>query len=261
MSRGVGSAETQGQAEDHWSAARYGSAASFVPALGAPVLSLLAPQPGERILDLGCGDGALTAQIAAAGADVLGVDASPDMLAASRARGLTVAPADGQALGFAAEFDAVFSNAALHWMTDQRAVLDGVARALRPGGRFVAEAGGHGNVAAIRTALIAVLAQHGVATDLTDIWAFPTAEEQRAALQAAGFRVEEVALIPRPTPVPAGLPAWLEVLAAPALAKLAPAERPAAVAAVAALASPALCDTAGAVTADYVRIRFKAVLA
>ncbi|MEM9049196.1 MAG: class I SAM-dependent methyltransferase [Pseudomonadota bacterium] len=252
---------TQTPAEDHWSAAQYETAARFVSDLGAPVLDLLDPRPGERILDLGCGDGALTARIANAGASVLGVDASPDMVAAARARGLAAEPANGTALRFDAAFDAVFSNAALHWMTAPEAVLEGVARALRPGGRFVAEMGGHANVAAIRTALIAVLAQHGVETDLNDVWYFPTAEEQRARLKKAGFAVKDVALIHRPTPIPTDLDEWLRVLAAPALAKLPHSMRSVAAAQAAALAAPALRNEAGLWIADYVRLRFRAVLA
>ncbi|PKP67306.1 MAG: SAM-dependent methyltransferase, partial [Alphaproteobacteria bacterium HGW-Alphaproteobacteria-8] len=215
-----------------WSAARYAANARFVSDLGAPVLALLAPQPGERILDLGCGDGALTARLVDAGAEVLGVDASADMVAAAQARGVNAIVGRGEALDAAIPagqgFDAVFSNAALHWMTEPDAVIAGVARRLRQGGRFVAEFGGHGNVAAIRVALIAALESAGVVTDLAEIWYFPTPDEHAARLRAAGFTVTEIALIPRPTPVAAGVAAWFETLAAPVLA-LAPPERRAAV--------------------------------
>jgi SAM-dependent methyltransferase len=246
-------------AEDSWSADRYEANARFVSDLGAPVLALLDPKPGERILDLGCGDGALTEALAAAGADVLGVDASADMVAGARARGVRAEVADGHALPFAGEFDAVFSNAALHWMTRPEAVIAGVARALKPGGRFVAEQGGMGNVAAIRTALIAALEERGVATDLTEIWSFPSVAEQTARLEAAGFAVDEIALIPRPTPVKSGMAAWLETLAAPALALLPMEARAGARDQVAALVRPALCDSGGNWTADYMRLRFRAV--
>ena len=247
-------------ADAAWSAARYAANARFVSDLGAAALDLLAPQPGERILDLGCGDGALTARIAASGADVLGVDAAADMVAAARTRGVRAQLGRGEALDAGAGFDAVFSNAALHWMTDPDAVIAGVARALRPGGRFVAECGGHGNVAAIRVALIAALAGEGVSTDLSDIWYFPTPREHAARLRAAGFTVTDIALIPRPTPVASGIAAWFETLAAPAVALAPPDRRAAVIARAGALAAPALRDADGGWTADYVRLRFRAVL-
>lgn len=249
------------QATDPWSAAEYARTARFVSDLGLPVLDLLAPRSGERVLDLGCGDGALTARIAAAGAEVIGLDASRDMVAAARARGLDAREGDAAAFDLGGGFDAVFSNAALHWMTRPAPVLAGVARALRPGGRFVGELGGHGNVAAVRTAMIAVLGRdHGIETDLSEHWHFPTVPAWRSLLEAAGFAVETAELIPRPTPVKAGLEAWLETLAAPALTPLAPAARMHAVAAMAALARPALVDASGVAHVDYVRLRFAARL-
>ena len=148
-----------------WNPADYAANAGFVPALGTAVFDLLAPQPGEAILDLGCGDGVLTRRIADAGADVLGVDSSAAMLAAARERGLQVAQADGQALAFDARFDAVFSNAALHWMPDQAAVAAGVFRALKPGGRYVGECGGFMNVAALRPGREAHLLRSLIARD------------------------------------------------------------------------------------------------
>lgn len=218
---------------------------------------MLDPQPGERILDLGCGDGALTARIAQTGAAVVGVDASADMVSAACARGIDARLGQGQSLAFQAEFDAVFSNAALHWMTDPDAVIAGAAQALMPGGRFVAEFGGHGNVAALRTALVAALAiEAGVETDLRDIWYFPTVEEHAARLQAGGFAVQAIESFARPTAVTAGAEAWFATLAAPALALAADAARAAVLARAAELAAPALRDAGGRWTADYVRLRF-----
>lgn len=246
-------------AEDHWSASAYEAHARFVTDLAGPVMALLGPVPGERILDLGCGDGLLTRQLADFGCEMLGVDASADMVVGAAARGVDARVMDGHELSFDAEFDAVFSNAALHWMTRPDAVIAGVARALKPGGRFVAEQGGHGNIAAIRTAMIAVLGSEGVDTDLSEIWSFPSASEQVRRLEAAGFFVEECAIHPRPTPVTAGIEAWLATLAAPAMALLPEAARAAAGARVAALVAPALRDGDGNWTADYVRLRFRAV--
>ena len=168
-----------------WSPTDYREHAGFVPALGATILSMLAPRPGERILDLGCGDGVLTRQIAAAGAIVVGVDASPEMVDAAAATGLDAHVADARHLTFSGEFDAVFSNAVLHWIHDADAVLAGVARALKSGGRFVAEFGGHGNVAAIAVALRAVFKAHRIAVQWP--WYYPTPEEYAARLEAAGL--------------------------------------------------------------------------
>jgi len=244
----------------HWRTEAYVANAGFVADLGAPVMDLLAPAAGERILDLGCGDGRLTERIAACGANVVGCDAASDLLATARGRGLGVVRADGHALPFAPVFDAVFSNAALHWMTRPQAVIAGVRAALRPGGRFVGEFGGHGNVAAIVTVLLAVLAGHGIDGRARFPWYYPTAEEYARLLRADGFVVREIALIPRPTPLPTGMVGWLETFANPFMARMTEADRAAAIAETVELLAPALRDGEGRWTADYVRLRFAATL-
>lgn len=244
-----------------WSPDTYQTNAGFVAVLGAPVVDLLAPRPGEAILDLGCGDGALTAKIAATGARVVGVDGSPDMVAAARAQGLDARVMDGQALDLPERFDAVFSNAALHWMKrDPAAVVAGVARHLKPGGRFVGEFGGFGNVAACTTALLAALAAHGIDGAARHPWYFPTAEDYRALLEAAGFRVEVIQIIPRPTPLPQGMAGWYAAFAGPFVQDLPAAERSAVLRHAEDLLRPSLCDPAGRWSADYVRLRFAARL-
>ncbi len=252
---------SESQPAQTWTAERYARHAHFVPALGQPVLDLLKPRPGERILDHGCGDGVQTEKIAAAGASVVGVDAAADMIAAAQRRGLDARVMDGAHLEFRAEFDAVFSNAALHWMKDDPdAVIAGVARALKPGGRFVGEMGGHGCVAAITVALLAVLEGHGVDGRAAIPWYFPTVEDYRARLERGGFAVDYIELIPRPTPLPTDLVGWLETFCEPFFRRLPAASRTGARDEVVALLRPVLCDGAGRWTGDYIRLRFAARL-
>lgn len=246
-----------GQSQD-WQPDRYQQHAGFVAVLGTPALELLDPKPGERILDLGCGDGVLTEKLVAAGCEVVGIDAGADMIAAARKRGLDAHVVDGHALTFRDEFDAVFSNAALHWMTRPAEVVAGVHRALRPGGRFVAEFGGHGNVAAIRTALIAVLARHGIDGAALSPWYFPTPDEYSAVLHDAGFVVHSAELIPRPTPLPTDVGGWMDTFADSYFAMLSPQDRAMVRAEAVDLLRPVLCDSEGRWTADYVRLRFSA---
>jgi trans-aconitate methyltransferase len=236
-----------------WSPAGYATHAGFVPALGAGILERLAASPGERILDLGCGDGVLTEQIVTRGARVVGVDSSPEMVAAARTRGLDVRVGDARALSYVEEFDAVFSNAALHWVREPDAVLEGVGRALVPGGRFVAEFGGHGCVAAISVALRAVLTHRGLRLEWP--WYFPTPAEYQTRLEAHGFAVEFITLFSRPTPLPTGLAGWLRTFGGALLSGCSESERTLIEADVIALVAPSLCDEAGNWTADYTRLQ------
>jgi trans-aconitate methyltransferase len=246
-------------AGQRWIPDRYARNAAFVAELGAPLLDLLDPKPGERILDLGCGDGALTEKIVARGAAVLGVDSSADQVAAARARGLDARIADGHDLVFRAEFDGVLSNAALHWMKRPDAVIAGVWRALRPGGRFVGEMGGEGNVAAVRRALAAAMERRGLDPSAADPWYFPGPAEYRARLEAAGFVVRSIELIPRPTPIPGDIADWLQTFAESFLFAVPEGERPRFLAEVADALVPALRRPGEGWVVDYVRLRFAAM--
>jgi trans-aconitate methyltransferase len=241
-----------------WDASLYASNGRFVALMAESLVELLHPQPGERILDLGCGDGVLTRRIAESGATVIGVDASPHMIAAARKHGVDAHLLDGESLSFANEFDAVFSNAALHWMKNQESMLAGVYRALKPGGRFVAECGGQGNVAAIRVALLAVLRELGIAPEQIEHNHFYTPVEYRRLLEAQHFIVEDIRLTPRPTPLPSGMADWLHTFRRGLFHQLPEDDRAAAIDETVKLLRPVLCDSAGNWTADYVRLRFVA---
>jgi trans-aconitate methyltransferase len=241
-----------------WDASLYAGNGRFVALLAEPLVEALDPQPGERILDLGCGDGFLTRRIAESGATMVGVDASPQMVAAAKERGADARVGSGESLPFDQEFDAVFSNAALHWMSDHHAVLQGVYRALKPGGRFVAECGGHGNIAAIRVALLAVLTAHGIPAEQIENNRFFSPAEYRARLESQGFQVEEITLTPRPTPLSSGMAAWLQTFRSSVLDLLPQEDRVLAIEQIVALLKLVLCDREGHWTADYVRLRFLA---
>jgi ubiquinone/menaquinone biosynthesis C-methylase UbiE len=241
-----------------WDSDNYAQTARYVSDLGTPVLELLAPQKGERILDLGCGDGALTMKIAERGAHVIGIDASEGMLKGAKERGLEVHLMDAQNITFDEPFDAVFTNAALHWMPAIDEVLESVQKVLKPQGRFAGEFGGHGNVAAIRVALHSVLLKHDVKVDEKQIWYFPSAEEFAHKLKAHNFEVEYVQLIGRPTPIPQGMTDWLKTFAN-GFIKNAPLElQGTIVLETVEMLKPILQDQSGYWTADHVRLRFNA---
>jgi trans-aconitate methyltransferase len=241
-----------------WNAQGYAREGRFVADLARDLVADLAPRAGERILDVGCGDGELTAAIAASGARVVGVDSSAAMVEAARARGLEAHAVAAEELAYESEFDAVFSNAALHWVRDQDRALAALARALRPGGRLVAEMGGHGNIASISVALSAVMERHGLDDRERGTNYFPTPAAYGRRLEQAGFAVESIRLIPRPTPLPGGMRAWLELFRRGVLDAVPPAQREAVLEDTVRLLAPVLRDEQGNWVADYVRLRFRA---
>ena len=244
-----------------WDPQQYEQHGAFVHGLAGGVLEWLAPKAGERILDLGCGNGQLTRRIVETGAIVTGLDASPQMVSAAKALGIHAQLGNAESLPFAdRSFDVVFSNAALHWVRDHDAMLRGVKRILKPGARFVAEFGGFGNIAAIRVAMHASLERFGFEGARDDVNYYPSPQIYTRRLEQHGFAVERMALIPRPTPLPeGGMRGWIRTFRRGVLESLPEEMREKVVDEVVRLLAPALCDEEGKWTADYVRIRFIAI--
>ncbi|WP_374250343.1 class I SAM-dependent methyltransferase [Xanthobacter sp.] len=234
--------------------------ARFVADYGTSVIKLLTPEAGEKILDVGCGDGTLSRLVQAGGAEVVGIDIDPAMVEASRRNGIDARLMDGRALEFQDAFDAAFSNAALHFMRPVPAVIMAVARALKPGGRFAAELGSHGNIAAITTGLVAVLDRRGIDGGAHIPWDFLTAEEFCDSLESAGFVIDAVHTFHRPTPMPSGATAWIEKLGRWFLDALPLEERESACEEAARLMSHTMKTSRGHWIADYHHLRFKARL-
>lgn len=202
----------QEETGNEWDTTAYDEGHSFVFEHGESVVDLLEPEAGEHILDIGCGTSHLTDQIASEGADVVGLDASEEMITEARETysECEFIHEDARDVSFSESFDAVFSNAALHWIPEQDAVLESVADALGPGGRFVAELGGTGNVAAIVEAVETAATERGYTVE--NPWYFPSVGEYATKLEAHGFEVRYATLFDRPTVLEGGadrLSSWL----------------------------------------------------
>jgi trans-aconitate methyltransferase len=242
-----------------WDPQAYAKNARFVADLGQPLLELLAPKPSELIMDLGCGDGALTEKVAASGASVIGTDASIAQARAARARGLCVVVVDGHHLCLKRHVDAVFTNAALHWMKQPQRVVQEVWQCLQRGGRFVGEFGGKGNIETIRAALHAALRRRRVDPVTVDPWYYPSAKDFSKLLVNSGFDVGYIEIIPRPTQLPGELLNWLEIFAQPFINAAAKDHRQSFLDDVCRRTQSALRDANGRWTVDYVRLRFTAL--
>ena len=241
-----------------WNPTAYARDARFVFDLAGDVVALLAPRVGERILDLGCGEGALSQKFVDSGCEVVGIDASPEMVKAAVAAGLDARLMDGHSLTFDGEFDAVFSNASLHWMKQPDRVIAGVRRALKKGGRFVGEFGGCGNIAVVMRALRIALDERGLALDDLMPWYFPTDQEYRRRLEKAAMRVHECRLVPRRTVLSTDLVTWLRIFARTFTEPLPESERDVFLRDVSARCESHLRDPNGQWNVDYVRLRFVA---
>lgn len=233
-----------------WDAADYARVGAFVAELGGAALDLLGPQPGERILDVGCGEGTLTKKIVERGATVLGIDNSSEMIAAARASGIDALLLDAADMQFFSEFDAAFSNATLHWVLEKEQAGRTIYRALKPGGRFAGEMGGEGNLSKLREALDNELIIRGYQPPVEASNWYASPDEFAAVYEAAGFREIDARLIERPTPIEHGVAAWVTTFRKGWLDRAgAPEDERAEICA-------AVADRVGSKVADYVRLRF-----
>jgi len=233
-----------------WDPADYARVGAFVAELGAAALDLLDPSPGERILDVGCGEGSLTKKMVERGATVLGIDSSPEMVAAARARGVDALLLAAEDMQFFTEFDAAFSNATLHWVLEKEQAARAIVRALKPGGRFAGEMGGEGNIARLREALDTELLIRGYVPPMESSNWYPSPEEFASVYEAAGFDHIDARLIERPTPLDHGIDEWVTTFRRGWLDRAGvPEEERAEIGA-------AVAGRFGSNIADYVRLRF-----
>ena len=255
-----------GGAPHLWDAALYDSKHSFVWQRASEILDALKPQSGEFILDLGCGTGRLTAQIAAAGAEAMGLDSSPEMIHEAKKLypGLRFEVGDARDFNFSRHFDAIFSNAALHWIREPERVVRSVAEGLRPGGRFVAEFGGKGNVRQVIEAFHLALDQMGFAAGPElNPWYYPNIAEYSVLLERHGLETAFAALLDRPTPLEdgrAGLRNWIRVFGGAFYTRVPEDQREEFVRRAETLLEPAMFQ-GGIWVLDYRRLRILAVKA
>ena len=233
-----------------WNAGDYARVGSFVAELGGAALDLLDPQPHERILDIGCGEGTLTRKIIERGATVLGIDNSPEMIAAARARGVDALLLAAEDMQLFAEFDAAFSNATLHWVLEKGQAARAIFRALKPGGRFAGEMGGEGNLRKLRDALDEELVIRGYVPPVEASNWYASPEEFAHVYEAAGFDQIDARLIERPTTIEHAVAEWVMTFRRGWLDRAdVPGREWAEIGAK-------VADRVGSNVADYVRLRF-----
>jgi SAM-dependent methyltransferase len=240
-----------------WDPKSYAKDAAFVSMYGEELITLLAPIPGDKVMDLGCGDGFLAGKVAAMGCDVTGVDASEAQVGATEKRGIRAVVGDGESLGFLDEFDSVLSNAALHWMLRPEKVIANVWRNLKPGGIFVGEMGAKGNVSTVVETLSSLLERRGYDSERYNPWYFPTEEEYKALLVAHGFSINTICTFLRPTKIKGDLVSWLRIFAQSFVTPIAKEERDLFFEEAEAALGPYLYSEKNGWIVDYVRLRFK----
>ena len=242
-----------------WNAEAYNINASFVAQLGNSVVEILAPQSGERILDLGCGDGKLTLEIQKYDCNLLGIDSSEEMICATKKLGLEGKVISGNNLNFDQEFDAVFSNAALHWMLEKDKVAQGVYQALKPGGRFIGEFGGKGNIDSVVKIMSEVFQDFPELGKFNNPWYFPSVAEYAQVLDKAGFDIHYLEIISRPTILNTGIRGWLKVFAQGIINHLNSEKQEFFIGEVEKRLKPIIFSEENGWVADYIRLRFKAI--
>ena len=197
---------------NQWNPNTYNKHTAFVSQLALPVVDLLDPKVGEKILDVGCGEGTLAMEIERRGAKVVGVDMSAEMIEQCQAKGIEAHVGSATNLPYEEAFDAVFSNAMLHWVKDAGTAVQNIAKSLKSGGRFVCEFGGEGNAFHLVNAMQEVFAKHPEFGEFNNPWYFPSVEEYTKLLKSEGFEVKYAKLIPRPTPMD-DIMHWLDIFA------------------------------------------------
>ncbi len=243
---------------DQWSNKIYTQHAGYVSELGSNILSILAPKKDEAILDIGCGEGTLGEKIMDQGAHVVGIDTSPNLLKQAKHKGIETYLMNGEAITFDNQFDAVFSNAALHWMKDADSVCRGVYKSLKKNGRFIAEMGGSENVATICHALQEILPQHGIDFSHRNPWYFPTPDQYKKHLENAGFNVQMLHWFRRETLLPTGIKGWLATFASVFLDDLSSEQKNEIYDQIERIAKPSLFHE-GTWMADYTRLQFSCI--
>ncbi|EEA96818.1 class I SAM-dependent methyltransferase [Pseudovibrio sp. JE062] len=244
----------------NWNAQQYLKHAAYVPDFGQDALELLSVEPGEIILDLGCGEGTLAAQIQNRGALVTGIDTAEDILRQADEKGIKTLLMSGEKLEFENEFNAVFSNAALHWMQDYKGVIRGVVKALKPGGRFVGEMGCDRNCRIIRSAMENVFAENRDFGPYKSPWIFPSPKTYMHALKEAGFSLTYHTEIERRTPLETGMKGWLELFTGSLTEELSEAHKKRFYKETIKRLKPDLYSKENGWEADYVCMRFAAYL-
>ena len=240
---------------NQWNANEYNKNADFVSKLGLPVVNLLAPKKDEKILDLGCGDGTLSMEIQKYGSQVIGIDLSADMVEKSKKKGVDAFVMSATQLTFYDEFDTVFSNAVLHWVTDASLVIKNVKQVLKADGRFIGEFGGYGNIKNLQEAMQTVFERHPEYGEFPNPWFFPKKEEYAKLLEKDGFCVKYIEIIERPTPI-GDIKKWLDIFANGIMKDVPISKKESFKEEVESILKPKLFTQKDGWVMDYVRLRF-----